>query len=825
MGTRGKPVLVITEQNIDKAADIIRSTIGRLNPETVNIAGHRESSHPGIEQFVKQALVRGLGNLPEKPKVISSPPAQPKKTNQMAAKKTNPSSAQNKQGSIPDWVYKNSTTAPLVPLIEEAQAAGYKVDFGPTGRSHASGKKVAASVNHDKKLIRVDVRQIQEDFSTKAWTKPQVEGVKGISRNFKNAGELAKFYLMHELEHLNPERLPVLADNENATNERALKRMLPNPTSKKKPKKEPKKEPELKPNPNQYGKPIGPMKQGTPPAINQGLPTTAELGALWEKLSALPSNRFSVSSINKAVDELVKAKKVRPAIAPVVKAYATYAEDLMRRRDEPIDPVRAAKGLDERYFLGGVSEAETPEERRLLRAARAGEKPEVKRTPLERPMRSIGIPKDAEEFLRRSLQTPAGRKLTEATVRFQQRKEGKPSAKNPLSRIRPRAPRPTSSEKPYVSKGSTLAKKMLGAKLVGKNVGSRATTKSGKPVYYTFKGSNVPKFYKSQETFEEVFGPRGSDVLVGLVPPSKTAYAEFNEAAKTGSPERRKLAALLLETQKIRNFKAGERFRESMKTTTGPIPKPPNERGEYLPVMQGGKPVLRTETPSEKARRQARNESKYVLGLTPSEEAKRLQRGKRKKGSSVERVRKVKAKELDRYSPEDLSEEAIKQRVEDRIRKGLQGPFQREAFQKLQALKAKELARYEDLRRLSRLRTRPNPPKTSREIADEVAALRSERNLSPALRRIDRLNRIIAAHGGMPRDLMVATPERIVRPVGGITPYDPMDFPVLPSKPSRFYEMQMARKKGLPPSDRPRWRPTQGPIPPRGYYSKGRKAR
>jgi hypothetical protein len=285
--------------------------------------------------------------------------------------------------------------------------------------------------------------------------------------------------------------------------------------TKKKP--EPKKEPELKPNPNQYGKPIGPMKRGTPPAINQGRPTTAELGALWEKLSALPSNRFSVSSINKAVEELVKAKKVRPAIAPVVKAYAVYAEDLMRRRDEPIDPVRAAKGVEERYFLGGVSEAETPEERSLLRAARTGEKPEVKRTPIDRPMRSIGIPKDAEEFLRRSLQTPAGRKLTEATVRYQQRKEGKPSVKNPLSRIRPRALRPTSAEKPYVSKGSALAEREAKAKYVGNNVGSRAQTKSGKPIFFRFKDSGRPQYF-SMDKLKEVLWPGGSDVLTGMGP-------------------------------------------------------------------------------------------------------------------------------------------------------------------------------------------------------------------------------------------------------------------------------------------------------------------
>lgn len=80
MGKRGKPILVITEQNLENAARLISDAVQKLNPETVNIAGHREKSWPGVEKFVQGTLVRGLGSGTGAPKVISSPPSSPQPT-------------------------------------------------------------------------------------------------------------------------------------------------------------------------------------------------------------------------------------------------------------------------------------------------------------------------------------------------------------------------------------------------------------------------------------------------------------------------------------------------------------------------------------------------------------------------------------------------------------------------------------------------------------------------------------------------------------------------------------------------------------------------
>ena len=578
MGTRGKPVLVITEQNIDKAAEIIRSAIGRLNPELVNIAGHREASHPGIEQFVRQALVRGIGGSPEQPKVISTPPAQPKMAKKARPKKQSPA------------------------------------------------------------------KQIPSDQVPKA------------------------------------------------------------------------------------------------------RPTEAELSAIWEVLSKRRSNRFSTSAIKDAVDGLVASGKIRPQAAFTAKSYAVFAEDMIRQRDEAVDPRQLAGAIQERYFLGGKAEAETPDEREMLRVARTAAQAEKKLSPMDRPRRSLGIIESEEQLIRRSLQTPAGKALAESTIRYQRKSEGRPLPKNPLARLRPRAPRP--AEKPTEIKGSTLAEKMMSAKVVGKSIGTRATTKSGKPIFFRFKDSDRGRFYKP-ETLEKVLGPEGSDVLTGVAPIEKTAYAKLNRASEKGSI----LAAALLAKKQQAGFKTGERVRESTKTTRRGKVFFDKKTGTFKPVYRktatgelmrgpGGEPIQETEilTPLMKARKAEKKESR-ALGRTPSEEAKRAERRERGNRTRVKQVQTV--------------EGAIRRGVEERIRKGKAGPLTAKDAATLKKLQAQELGKYDpemldELRRLSRIRTRPETPKTSREIADETAQLRAERNPSPAIQRILRLERIIRAHGGIP---------------------------------------------------------------------------
>lgn len=68
-----KPYLVITTKDKDIAADQIRKFVEKYNINTLNIAGHRETSQPGIEDFVKHSLVQGLTgiNITEKKPLLT----------------------------------------------------------------------------------------------------------------------------------------------------------------------------------------------------------------------------------------------------------------------------------------------------------------------------------------------------------------------------------------------------------------------------------------------------------------------------------------------------------------------------------------------------------------------------------------------------------------------------------------------------------------------------------------------------------------------------------------------------------------------------------
>lgn len=495
-----------------------------------------------------------------------------------------------------------------------------------------------------------------------------------------------------------------------------------------------------------------PAKQIPSDQVPKARPTEAELSAIWDELIKIRSNRFSAPNIKAAVAKLVKKGKIRPQAEFTARSYAVFAEDFLRQRDEAVDPRRLAGAIQERYFLGGQAEAETPAEREMLHTARTAARAEQRLSPMDRPRRSLGIPESEEQLIRRSLQTPAGQALAEFTIRSQRRLEGRRVPKNPLDRLRPRAPRPP--EKPTEIKGSTLAEKMMRAKVVGKSIGTRATTKSGKPIFFRFKDSNRGRFYKP-ETLEKVLGPEGSDALTGVAPLSKTAYAKLNRAAEKGST----LASLLLAKLSTGQFKAGERVRESTKTTrrgkvffdrkTGTF-KPRYRKTPTGELMRGpgGEPIQETEilTPAMKARKGENKESR-ALGRTPSEEARRAARRDPGERTKVERVQTV--------------EGAIRRGVEERIRKGKAGPLTAKDAATLKQLQSQELAKYDpemldDLSRFSRIRTRPETPKTSREIADEMAQLRSERNPSRAIQKILRLDRIIRAHGGTPFDPMVS---------------------------------------------------------------------
>lgn len=61
-----KPVLVINHQDSDQAAQELADFIKRNNIQTLNVAGHREKSQPGIQKFTKELIIK-TKKLLEKP--------------------------------------------------------------------------------------------------------------------------------------------------------------------------------------------------------------------------------------------------------------------------------------------------------------------------------------------------------------------------------------------------------------------------------------------------------------------------------------------------------------------------------------------------------------------------------------------------------------------------------------------------------------------------------------------------------------------------------------------------------------------------------------
>lgn len=61
-----KPLLVLTTKDPSVAATEIADFVTRNNIETLNVAGHRESTQPGIEAFTEDAVIRALKAVNEK---------------------------------------------------------------------------------------------------------------------------------------------------------------------------------------------------------------------------------------------------------------------------------------------------------------------------------------------------------------------------------------------------------------------------------------------------------------------------------------------------------------------------------------------------------------------------------------------------------------------------------------------------------------------------------------------------------------------------------------------------------------------------------------
>jgi hypothetical protein len=278
-------------------------------------------------------------------------------------------------------------------MIEEAQAAGYSVDFGPTGKKHPSGKSVAADVNHPLKRIRIDPLQVARDFETKAWTTPQVEGVAPIEHDFETAGDLAKFYLAHELEHMNPDRRPDKAENENATNERAMKRMLPKPKA-------------------------APVAQPKQAALKQDLvPHSHEL---IHALNGL-GRKSKSKNIKAVIDGLVGEGKVRPKAARLLATAVVFAQDRLRGVSEGQIVTAGTKPIDEIYFEG------TPQQ---LKAARASSRN------VSRSFYSSSLPPELSKVISETFKTKEGKGYVMRALRSRMRSGKIAESENTKSMLR-----------------------------------------------------------------------------------------------------------------------------------------------------------------------------------------------------------------------------------------------------------------------------------------------------------------------------------------------------------------------------------------------------
>ena len=120
-------------------------------------------------------------------------------------------------------------------LKKLAEDSGYKVRTGKS-RKVRGGKPVGSYVDHNAKILYIDVNHIKEVmWPAKAHLNPKVEGVKPINKKLiKNEDDLVEFMMAHEVHHIyyrkNMSGTKTKADYENYINEKATLTLLANKT-------------------------------------------------------------------------------------------------------------------------------------------------------------------------------------------------------------------------------------------------------------------------------------------------------------------------------------------------------------------------------------------------------------------------------------------------------------------------------------------------------------------------------------------------------------------------------------------------------------------
>ena len=437
MGTRGKPVLVITEQNVDNAAKLIREAIQKVDPEVVNIAGHREKSFPGIERFVKESLVKGLSNTatPGPIKVASGTgkhhanvpmsykmaPDQlrkdlrerfPEGTSTLELIKAGLRTATTRAASMSPWKVGDTISFEGDPTIYRVTSRGLpEFNKDPEAWAKKEGWDPEA-IRRDPKLLQqaTKVGAVQTTFERvdKADEPVKVKGLGGA----------------HQNKIVRPDSVSTVLDASSIVKNRSDTYRQEGTTPRRY-------ETYTPPDPSKalskqdavmfgkLGKPetTATLERMTKTARELGpdavRPTPRELSAVWKELIAHDDAKFSRVKgegsgeyIDKVVRQLIKDGTIRLEAREMTVTLALHSVDHILGRERGESPAKLAKAVDMVRYVGGERGTETAEEAEALAGDRASEDLKTKFLGAEPPL----SPED-RDLRAKSLKGPSGRKF------------------------------------------------------------------------------------------------------------------------------------------------------------------------------------------------------------------------------------------------------------------------------------------------------------------------------------------------------------------------------------------------------------------------------
>jgi len=394
MGTRGKPVLVITEKNIDNAAALIREAMQKVDPEVVNIAGHREKTNPGIERFVKESLVKGLSNTATaEPVKVASGTGKHHANVPMSY----PMAADQVRKDLRERFPKGTSTLELI-------KAGLRT--ATTRAASMSPWKVGDTISFqdDPTVYRVTSRGLPEfNKDPEAWAKKEGWDPAAIRRDPRLLNQVTKVGAVQTtFERVDKTDEPVKVKTSASTVE---------------PGKELSKQDAImfgkRGNPDTSAKFERMTKTARELGPDAVRPTARELSAVWKELVAHEDAKFSRVKgegsgeyIDKVVRQLIKDKVIRLEAREMTVALALHSVDHILGRERGESPAKIAKAVDMVRFVGGERGTETAEEAEALAGDRASEDLKPKFLGAEPPL----SPED-RDLRAKSLKGPSGRKF------------------------------------------------------------------------------------------------------------------------------------------------------------------------------------------------------------------------------------------------------------------------------------------------------------------------------------------------------------------------------------------------------------------------------